>query len=53
MRYLAMTHFIDQNRDTNKGSPENSSENKGSSLKNKQDLNPLSEVKKIKIEKCQ
>ena len=31
------------------GGPENSSENKGSSLKNKQDLNPLPEVKKIRL----
>ena len=40
-------HFEDQNRSIDKGSPENSSENKESNLKNKQDLNPLSVVKNI------
>ena len=43
------SHFEDQNRDTDKGSPENSSENTDSSLKNKQDLNSLSEVKKLRL----
>ena len=42
-------HFEDQYRDIDKGSPENSSENKDSNLKKKQDLNPLSVVKYLRL----
>ena len=42
-------HFEDQNRGIDKGTPENSSENKDSNLKNKQDLNPLSVVKNLRL----
>lgn len=46
-------HFEKQNKGIDKDSPENSSENNKFNLKNKQNLNPLSEVKKIKIGKFQ
>ena len=43
------SHCEDQNRDIDKGSPENTCENKDSNLKNKQDLNPFIEVKKLRL----
>ena len=43
------SHFEEQNRDIDKCSPENSYENKDSNLKNKQDLNLLSEVKNLRL----
>ena len=42
-------HFEDQNRSIDKGSPENSSENKDSNLEKKQDLNLLSVVKNLRF----
>ena len=42
-------HFENQNRGIDKGSRENSSENTDSNLKNKQDLNPLSIVKNLRL----
>ena len=42
-------HFEDQNRGIDKGSSQDSSENKDSDLKNKQDLNPLSVVKNLRL----
>ena len=42
-------HFEDQNRVIDKASLENSSENKDTNLKNKQYLNPLSEVKSLRL----
>ena len=42
-------HFEDWNRGIDKGSPENSSENKDSYQKNKQHLNPLSVVKNLRL----
>ena len=42
-------HFEDQNRGIDKDSPEISSENKDSNMKNKQDLILLSEVKKLRL----
>ena len=42
-------HSEQQYRDIDKGCPENSSENKDSDLKNKQDINPLSVVKNSRL----
>ena len=42
-------YFKEQNRDIDKGSPEKSSEKKDSSLKSKQDINLLSEVKNVRL----
>ena len=49
MRQLAMTNILRTSIDIDKGSPENSSENKDSDLKNRQDLNPLSVVKNLRL----
>ena len=43
------TDLDNQGKGVDIGSPENSSENKDSNLKNKQDLSPLSEVKNLRL----
>ena len=42
-------HFKDQKRDIDKGSHQKSSENNDSNLENKQDLNPLLELKNLRL----
>ena len=48
-----MTHFEDQNRGIDKGSPENSSENKNSNLKKKTRFKSPVSSERFKTENCQ